>query len=42
MTPMGEAMMARELGLDEQTAYDIEVEDNKPATDFNNNIRIWE
>ena len=42
MTPMGEAMMARDLGLDEQTAYDIEVEDNKPATDFHNNVRVWE
>ena len=40
MTPMGEAMMAKDLGLDQEVA--TEIMDNKPATDFNNNIRIWE
>ena len=40
MTPMGEAMMARDLGLDQEIA--TEIMDNKPATDFHNNVRIWE
>ena len=40
MTPMGEAMMAKDLGLDQEIA--TEILDNKPATDFHNNVRIWE
>ena len=40
MTPQGEAMMARDLGLDQEVA--TEIMDNKPATDFHNNVRIWE
>ena len=40
MTPQGEAMMARDLGLDQEIA--TEILDNKPATDFHNNVRIWE
>jgi len=43
MTPMGEAMMARDLGLDQEIASPLKIEGEDEEQMFlHNNVRIWE
>ena len=43
MTPMGEAMMAKDLGLDQEIASPLKIEGEDEEQMFlHNNVRIWE
>ena len=43
MTPMGEAMMAKDLGLDQEIAAPLKIEGEDEEQMFlHNNVRIWE
>jgi len=41
-TKMASAMLLKLKAMRNMNLAKMEVEDNKPATDFNNNVRVWE